>query len=163
MQENGAEQPKVYRHTRTMLKIRSTPTEGEQTAQIKEWTIETRSIESNIPAIPCGMRDCVIKNSQRYASCNTVQPPLPSLNLPDSENLSETGRKARLQNHCVQMVLHWKIHLMHKMHNAHHMHQGHTSQHMRTLGSQPSHLSIFICKDTIAPGLLDYQLENVEL
>ena len=29
MQENGTEQPKVYRHTRTMLKIRSTPTEGE--------------------------------------------------------------------------------------------------------------------------------------
>ena len=25
MQENGTEQPKVYRHTRTMLKIRSTP------------------------------------------------------------------------------------------------------------------------------------------
>ena len=30
MQENGTEQPKVYRHTRTMLKIRSTPTEGKQ-------------------------------------------------------------------------------------------------------------------------------------
>ena len=35
MQENGAEQPRVYRHTRTLLKIRSTPTEGEQTAQMK--------------------------------------------------------------------------------------------------------------------------------
>ena len=43
MQENGAEQPRVYRHTRTMLKIRSTPTEGEQTVQIK-WlhTIQQR-------------------------------------------------------------------------------------------------------------------------
>ena len=58
MQENGAEQPRVYRHTRTMLKIRSTPTEGKQTAQMKEWTTETRSIESNIPAIPYGTRDC---------------------------------------------------------------------------------------------------------
>ena len=29
MQENGTEQPEVYRRTRTMLKIRSTPTEGE--------------------------------------------------------------------------------------------------------------------------------------
>ena len=27
MQENGAEQPRMYRHTRTMLKIRSTPTD----------------------------------------------------------------------------------------------------------------------------------------
>ena len=31
MQGNGIEQPKVYRGTRTMLKIRSTPTEAEHT------------------------------------------------------------------------------------------------------------------------------------
>ena len=76
--QNGAEQPRVYRHTRTMLKIRSTPTEGVQTAQMKEWTTESRSIEYNIPAIPYGTRDCVIKNSQRYTSSSTVQLPLPS-------------------------------------------------------------------------------------
>ena len=46
MQKNSAEQPRVYRCTRTMLKIRSTLTEGEQTAQMKEWTTESRSIES---------------------------------------------------------------------------------------------------------------------
>ena len=28
MQENGTGQPKAYRHIKTMLKIRSTPTEG---------------------------------------------------------------------------------------------------------------------------------------
>ena len=64
MQENDAEHPKVYRHTRTMLKIRSTPTEGEQIAQMKEWSTETRSIESNIPAIPNGTRDCDREFSQ---------------------------------------------------------------------------------------------------
>ena len=93
MQENGTEQPKVYRHTRTMLKIRSTPTEGEQTAQMKEWSTETRSIESNVPAIPHGTRDCATENSQRYASCNTVQLPLPRLDLPVSgfsENREES-------------------------------------------------------------------------
>ena len=94
IQENGTEQPRVYRHTRTMLKIRSTPTEGEQTAQMKEWTTESRSIKSNIPAIPYGTRDYVIKNSQRYTSSNTVQPPLPSLDLPDSENLSENRKES---------------------------------------------------------------------
>ena len=36
MQENEAEQPKVYRCTRTSLKIRSTPTDGEQKAQMRE-------------------------------------------------------------------------------------------------------------------------------
>ena len=141
-----------------MLKIRSTPTEGEQTAQMKEWTTETRSIKSNVPAIPYGTRDCATENSQRYASSNTKQLPLPRLDLPD-EIFQKTGRKAKLQNHCVQMVLHWEMHLTHKMHNAHHMHQGHTSQHVRTLESQPSHLVTFTCKDTIAPGLVDCQLK----
>ena len=48
MQENGTEQPKVYRHTRAMLKIRSTPTEGKQTAQMKELMTESRKSESNV-------------------------------------------------------------------------------------------------------------------
>ena len=68
-----------------MLKKRSTPTEGEQTAQMKEWSTETKSIESNIPTIPYGTRDCATKNSQRYASSNTVQPPLLRLDLPVSD------------------------------------------------------------------------------
>ena len=96
MQENSTEQPRVYRHTRTMLKIRSIPTEGERTAQMKEWTTESRSIKSNNPAIPYGTRDCAIKNSQRYTSSNTVQPPLLSLDLPDSENLSENREEGQI-------------------------------------------------------------------
>ena len=95
MQENGAEQPKVYRHTRTMLKIRSTPTEDEQIAQMKEWSTETRSIKSSIPAFLYGTRDCVTKNSQRYASSNTVQPPLPRLDLPESD-FSENREESQI-------------------------------------------------------------------
>ena len=74
---------KIYSHRR-------------QTAQMKEWTTESRSIESNTPAIPYGIRDCVIKNSQRYNSSNTVQLPLLSLDLPDSENLSENGEEGQI-------------------------------------------------------------------
>ena len=77
-----------------MLKIRSTPTEGEQTASMKGWTTESRSTESNIPAIPYETRDCAIENFQRYTSSNTVQLPLPSLDLPDSENLSENREES---------------------------------------------------------------------
>ena len=44
IQENGAEQPKVYRHSRTMLKIRSTPTDGEQKAQMIEWSTEAENV-----------------------------------------------------------------------------------------------------------------------
>ena len=86
MQENGAEQPKVYRHTRSMLKIRSTPTDGEQKAQMREWSTETDNIESHTPAIPYGNRDCTIKNFQGHSSSNSVQLPLPTLDLLESES-----------------------------------------------------------------------------
>ena len=72
MQENGTEQPKVYRCTRTMLKIRSTPTEGEQTGQMKEWITESRKSESNIPAIPNMVRDSVHENCQENVSPDPV-------------------------------------------------------------------------------------------
>ena len=84
MQENGTEQPKVYRHTRTMLKIRSTPTEGERTGQMKVWMTESRKVESNIPATPNTVRDSVHKNSQGNTSSNSVQSPLPKLDLPEA-------------------------------------------------------------------------------
>ena len=61
MQENGTEQPKVYRRTRTMLKIRSSPTDVKQTGHMKDWSTESKNSESNIPAIP---------NMVRYGKSN---------------------------------------------------------------------------------------------
>ena len=157
MQENSTEQPKVYRCTRTMLKIRSTPTEGERTAQMKEWTTESRSVESNTQAIPYGIRDCSTENSQENTSSDTVQPPLPRLDLPVSD-FSENREESQIAEPlCTDDTA-----LEPDAQNAYHMHQGHASQHVRTLGSQPSYL-IFICKDTIAPGSVDNQLANVKL
>ena len=54
---------------------------------MKEWITESRSVESNTPAIPYGIRDCSIENSQENTSSDTVQPPLPRLDLPVSEFL----------------------------------------------------------------------------
>ena len=85
MQENGAEQPKMYRHTRSMLKSRSTPTDGEQKAQMRESSTETENIESHTPANPYGNRDCAIKKSQGHSSSNSVQLPLPTLDLLESD------------------------------------------------------------------------------
>ena len=45
------------------------------------------------------------------------------------------------------------------MDKIHHTLQGLTSQQERTLESQPAHLVIFTCKDTIASGSVDYQLK----
>ena len=89
MQENGAEQPKVYRHTRTMLKIRSTPTDGKQKTQMREWSTETDNTEFHIPAIPYGNRNVMVKNSQEHSSASNLTPSLPTLDLPESENFSE--------------------------------------------------------------------------
>ena len=42
---------------------------------------------------------------------------------------------------------------------ARHIHQGLVSQQERTLESQPVHLVIFTCKDTVAPVSVNYQLK----
>ena len=89
MQENGAEQPRVYRRTRSMLKIRSTPTDGEQKAQMREWSTETDNAEFHIPAIPYGNRNLTVENSQGHSLPSGLVLPLPSLDLPESENVSE--------------------------------------------------------------------------
>ena len=44
------------------------------------------------------------------------------------------------------------------MDKIHHIHQGLVNQQERTLESQPAHLVIFTCKDTILPGSVVYQL-----
>ena len=107
MQENGAEKPKVYRHTRTMLKIGSTPTDGKHKAQMREWSTETDNTEFHIPAIPNGNRNLTVKNFQEHSSSNSVQPPLPTLDLPESESFSENREEtASLQDHCAQVILH---------------------------------------------------------
>ena len=72
-----------------MLKIRSTPTDGEQKAQMKEWSPETDNGEFDIPAIPYGNRNLTVENSQEHSSSNSVQLPMPTLDLLESENFSE--------------------------------------------------------------------------
>ena len=51
MQENAALLPKIYRHTRTFLKIRSTPTDGKTKAKMKEWMPEKENVEFQAPAV----------------------------------------------------------------------------------------------------------------
>ena len=76
-----------------MLKIRFTSTEVKQTGHMKEWTIESRRSESNIPAIPNIVRDSVHENSQENISPDPVQLTLSRLDLPraafDSEDMKE--------------------------------------------------------------------------
>ena len=79
MQENGTEQPKVYRRTRSMLKIRSTPAEAEQTGYRDNQSTEPEKPEFHTPAIPNMVRDCVQENSLENIPPDPVQSTLPRL------------------------------------------------------------------------------------
>ena len=79
MQENGTEQPKVYRRTRSTLKIRSTPTEAKQTGYRNSQLTEPEKAEFHTPAIPNTVRDYVKENSLENISPDPVQSTLPRL------------------------------------------------------------------------------------
>ena len=79
-----------------MLKPRSTPTEGKQKAQMREWPTETENAEFHIPAIPYGNRNVMVKNSQEHSSPSGLALPLPTLDRPESENFSENREESQI-------------------------------------------------------------------
>ena len=70
MQENGTDQPKVYRRTRTMLKIRCT--DIRQTRHSNSQSTESEKAEFHTPAIPNATRNCVKHNSAENISQDLV-------------------------------------------------------------------------------------------
>ena len=60
-----------------MLKIRSTPTEAEQTGYMNSQSTEPEKAEFHTPAIPNTVRDCVQENSLESISPDPVQMTLP--------------------------------------------------------------------------------------
>ena len=82
MQENGTDQPKVYRRTRTMLKIRCTPTDIKQTGYRNSQSTESEKAEFHTPGIPNITRNCVKHNSAENISQDLVHP---TVTTPDTE------------------------------------------------------------------------------
>ena len=78
MQENGTDQPKVYRRTRTMLKIRCTNVR--QTRHSNSQSTESEKAKFHTPAIPNATRNCVEHNSAENISQDLVH-----LNKSDTE------------------------------------------------------------------------------
>ena len=72
MQENGTDQPKVYRRTRTMLKIRFT--DIRETRHNYSQSTESEKAEIQTPAIPNATRNCVEHNSAENVSQDLVHP-----------------------------------------------------------------------------------------
>ena len=79
MQENGTEQPKVYRRTRSMVKIRCTPTEVKQTGYRNSQLTESEKAEFHTPAIPNTARNYIEENSLENVSPDLVQLTVPKL------------------------------------------------------------------------------------
>ena len=78
MQENGTDQPKVYRRTRIMLMIRCT--DFRQTRHSNSQSTESEKAEFHTPAIPNVTRNCVEHNSAENISQDLVH-----LNKSDTE------------------------------------------------------------------------------
>ena len=72
MQENGTDQSKVYRRTRTMLKIRYT--NFGQTRHSNSQSTESEKAKFHTPAIPNATRNCVEHNSAENISQDLVHP-----------------------------------------------------------------------------------------
>ena len=116
-------------------------------------------MEFHIPAIPYGNRNPTVEKSHGHSSSSSLTQPLPTLDLPESEIFSENREEnSQLAGPLYTVVLHWEMHLMHQMH------QCNASYQERTLENQPrSIVTNFTCKDTIAPWISDFPMENVEL
>ena len=78
------------------MKIRYTPTDDKQKAQMKEWMPERENVEFQTPVIPYQPGNSMVQNSHDKSSSNSVQPLLPTLDLPNSEKFSGNREKSQL-------------------------------------------------------------------
>ena len=144
MQENGTDQPKVYRRTRTMLKIRCT--DRRQTRHSNSQLTESEKAEFHTPAIPNVTRNRVEHNSAENISLDLVH-----LNKLDTEASASFDFKSEEREEIAEIAdvpaLHLHLHLHWRgLRNRVLTLQDPESQRERTLESQPVHLVIFTCK-----------------
>ena len=139
MQENGTDQPKVYRRTRTMLKIRCTNVR--ETRHSNSQSTESEKAEFHTPAIPNATRNCVEHNSAENISQDLVHP-----TKSDTEASASFDFKSEEREEIADMYLHLHLHLHWRELRNNPTLQDPESQRERTLESQPVHLGIFTCK-----------------
>ena len=56
---------------------------------MKEYMPEMKNMKFHIPAIPNGNRNFIVENSQDRSSSSSLAQPLPTLDLPNTQNFSE--------------------------------------------------------------------------
>ena len=142
MQENGTDQPKVYRRTRTMLKIRCTNVR--ETRHSYSQSTESEKAKFQTPAIPNATGNCVEHNSAENVSQDLVDPTKSDTEASasfdfESEEREEIAVYLHLHLH-IHLHLHWR-----ESRNSPTL-QDPESQQDRTLEGQPVHLVTFTCK-----------------
>ena len=143
MQKNGTDQPKVYRRTRTMLKIRCTPTDVKQRGYRNSQLTESEKVEFHTPAIPNMTGNCIEHNSAENISQDLVQPTTSDTQASASfdfeseerEEITDVPASAPTPAPALKRIEEKILTL-----------QDPESQQERTLERQPVHLVIFICK-----------------
>ena len=161
MQENGDDQPKLYRQTRSMLKIRCTEVQNPR----MEYNQLTESHKAKFPS-PYTLneeRNCVRHNSVNeyqvilLSRQNQILPLCLILYFQKERRKMQTLQK--LQKMHLQKYLHLQLHLHPhwRQSKSDHTLQDQGSKHARTLGDQPVHIVTFTCKTLSHPGPVDTQ------
>ena len=97
MEENGTDQPKVYRRIGTMLKIRCT--DFRQTRHSNSQLTESEKAEFHTPAFPNATRNCVEHNSAENISQDLVHP-----NKSDTESSSSFDFKSEEKEEIIEIA-----------------------------------------------------------
>ena len=140
MQENGTDQPKVYRRTRTMLKIRCT--DFGQTRHSNSQSTESEKAEFHTPAIPNATRNCVEHNSAENISQDLVHP-----NKSDTEASASFDFKSGEREEIAEITdVPTPAPALERIEEQSSHTPGSRKSMRKTLESQPVHLVIFTCK-----------------
>ena len=147
MQENGTEQPKVYRRTRSMLKIRCTPTEVKQTGYRNSQSTESEQTEFHTPAIPNTARNYIQENSLENVSPDLIQLTVPTPDTYPQASAASLDSKSEEREEIADVSTPTPALPALEMADELGTHTpGSRNQQERTLESQPVHLGIFTCK-----------------
>ena len=126
---------------------------------MRKWSTETDNTEFHIPAIPHGNRNLMVKNSHGHSSSNGLTLPLPTLEPPESENFSE-NREENSQFAGPLCTSGTTLGNAPDAPNAPVQCKS-TRENFRKPAKKYS--DQLYCKDTIAPWISDFPMENVEL
>ena len=144
IQENGTDQPKMYRRTRTMLKIRCT--HFGQTRHSNSQSTESEKAEFHTPAIPNMTRNCF-----KHSSVENISQDLVQLNILDTEASVSFDFKSEEREEITEIAdvpapVPTPAPALERIKEQSSHTPGSRKSTTKNLKSQPVHLVIFTCK-----------------